>query len=76
MSGWKNNIGFLFYYIDFFYNLLYNYYRIKKRDTQKTNNKYSMPFFIEVQSPFIMRLNLLYLIESAMCTKEIKHEAV
>lgn len=35
-----------------------------------------MPFFIEVQSPFIMRLNLLYLIESAMCTKEIKHEAV
>lgn len=30
MNGWKNSVGFLFYYIDFFYNLLYNYYRIKK----------------------------------------------
>lgn len=31
MNGWRNNIIFLFYYIDFFYNLLYNYYRIKKK---------------------------------------------
>lgn len=31
MNGWKNSIGFLFYYIDFFYNLLYNYYTIKEK---------------------------------------------
>lgn len=32
MNGWRNSIALLlFYYIDFFYNLLYNYYRIKKR---------------------------------------------